>query len=341
MDSVLRGNVVAEIEAALAALRLKRCLLVSANPNAGRIIRAGRYFIRGTPLHHTDFRNDPRHPRLSAKVTDLLGPPARTPLTILRAGTKTLREGIYVGEARTFEDVQHWASRVDSQTLAVGGADFFQALLLKHGHRSVGLRPGKLSKRPATSRAGGRRSERATSTLFVCGSLAESSRKFLAECRAKGWPVLRMPDELLASGKKTKTVQTAWTRQINAALRTHPRVAVGIGRPRLEGSKTPLRLGRILTDTVKRVLSVAQPARLCVEGGATTAQLLERMNWRRLRVEVEFATGVTGARAHRCPEVLLICKPGSYAWPQEVLCSSWSRIVDSRKPKKTDTECSV
>src|SRR6266567_3584454 len=44
VDSVLRGNVVAEVQAIRQALELRSALLVPANPCFGRIIRDGHYF---------------------------------------------------------------------------------------------------------------------------------------------------------------------------------------------------------------------------------------------------------------------------------------------------------
>jgi uncharacterized protein YgbK (DUF1537 family) len=59
VDSVLRGNVIAEIEAIMNALGLRLALVAPANPSVGRTIRDGRYFIKGQPISETDFARDP------------------------------------------------------------------------------------------------------------------------------------------------------------------------------------------------------------------------------------------------------------------------------------------
>src|SRR5215469_12595588 len=64
VDSVLRGNVIPELEAILRELHLRRAMLAPANPSLGRIIRDGHYFVRGKPIHETEFGHDPHHPRL-------------------------------------------------------------------------------------------------------------------------------------------------------------------------------------------------------------------------------------------------------------------------------------
>ena len=53
---------VAEIEAVLGPLGLRRALLVPANPALGRVIRGGCYFIDGIPIDKTDFGQDPEYP---------------------------------------------------------------------------------------------------------------------------------------------------------------------------------------------------------------------------------------------------------------------------------------
>src|SRR6185369_4965941 len=47
VDSVLRGQVTAEVEAIMKELGVNRALLAPANPSLGRVIQEGRYFVRG------------------------------------------------------------------------------------------------------------------------------------------------------------------------------------------------------------------------------------------------------------------------------------------------------
>lgn len=302
VDSVLRGNVLAEIQAVQEALGLARCLLVPANPAARRTIKNGKYFVRGKPINQTDFRNDPSHPRRSAKVTELLGAHGYCPVTLRNPKASDLPDGVVVGEAATAADVRHWAQCVDGRTLPAGGADYFTALLQRQG-----LNSQKSRSKPLKTVAG--------TTLFVSGSLAESSIGFFDRSRAREWPVLLMPDELFAGRSSGRATQAIWARHIIDALERYPKVAVGIGQPQRSGQCEGLRLGAILTATIRQVLAKIQPDRVCVEGGATAALLLQQLRWTRLAVECEFATGVTGVRPQARKGVLLVFKPGSYTWP--------------------------
>jgi uncharacterized protein YgbK (DUF1537 family) len=306
IDSVLRGNVAAEAEAALAALHLSRCLIVSANPSSDRVVRDGRYFIRGVPLDRTDFRHDPKHPRTSARVLDLVGRSKQWATRVQRAPASSAPDGITVGEAAKPEDVARWAAAVDETILPIGGGDFFTALLEAHGLRAD---PGRLQ---STFPTGG-------STLFVSGSPADASLSFIEQARSRGWPVSLMPDEMLRPTKNPAKSKSGWAKQIAEALRHYPRVVMGVGRPPLPGRTTPARLGRLLTESVAEVLGLARPATVCAEGGATTASLIDRLGWKRLIVEREWQRGVTALRPSRPGSLSLVCKPGSYEWPRQLL----------------------
>ena len=306
VDSVLRGNVLSEISAMQKALRLERCLLVPANPSARRVIKDGKYYVRGKPINQTDFRHDPAHPRRSASVKGLLGVTRKHRVALRNPSARPLPAGVVVGEAASASHVRHWAQQVDSRTLPAGGADFFLALLAQHG-----FSPRKPRLKSALSDAG--------TTLFVSGSLAESSIGFLDECRARAWPVLLMPYELFAGRGRDRKHQSVWAQRVIDALGQHRKVAIGIGQPTLPGRREGLRLGKVLVETVKKVLAEVHPDRICVEGGSTAALLLDQLGWKRLVVECEFSTGVTGTRPLVRNGALLVFKPGSYDWPAGIV----------------------
>ena len=305
VDSVLRGNVLAEIKAMQKTLGVERCLLVPANPAVRRVIKDGKYFVRGKPINQTDFRHDPAHPRRSASVKELLGVTRNDQVTLRNPSARSVPEGVVVGEAASAAHVRHWAQQVDWRTLPAGGADFFSALLARHGFSPRKSR--MKSPRPAQD-----------ATLFVSGSLAESSIEFLDDCRSREWPVLLMPYELFAGRGRDRAQQAVWARRAIDALEQHRKVAIGIGQPTLPGRREGLRLGKILVETVKLVLAEVHPDRVCVEGGSTAALLLDQLGWKRLVVECEFSTGVTGVRAANRNGMLLVFKPGSYDWPAAV-----------------------
>jgi uncharacterized protein YgbK (DUF1537 family) len=301
VDSVLRGNVLAEIEALLDTLELPRCILSPANPSGERVIRQGRYFIQDTPLDRTDFRHDPHYPRRSSRVLALLKEP-QSHAIVCQSRLLTLPEsGIIVAEAERFRDALTWARGVDEGTFPAGGGDFFHALLRVRGH--------SMRRRQAL--------ERHDPTLFICGSLADATTKFISRCQTKGWPVLPMPARLRQPRRVHAASLASWVRSITAALQNHSNVVMGIGSPRLAGEDAPRRLGTRLIAAVSRVLRRSAPRTVCVEGGATTAALTVAEGWKRFTVEHEWNRGVTAVRPQAHDALLLVCKPGSYSWPPE------------------------
>lgn len=72
VDSTLRGNIGAELEAALSISGDPYLLFAPAYPEMGRIIDNGISFVNGIPLNQTVFAQDPLNPIKSSKVTDII-----------------------------------------------------------------------------------------------------------------------------------------------------------------------------------------------------------------------------------------------------------------------------
>jgi uncharacterized protein YgbK (DUF1537 family) len=344
-DSVLRGNVVAEMQAAMGQLGLTQNLLVPANPGLGRVIRNGCYFINGNPLDQTSFRLDPEHPRLTSNVLDLLGRSDSMAVGLGVRSAPLAATGLTLGEAESVEDLRAWAERCDASILAGGGAEFFAALLaLREPPRSTERGSGEAQPQhartasgldtstPSTSvsAAAGLRQSRAplsradekrpSSTqsptispnrLFVCGSTSSACQNFINEMRAEGVPVFAIPVTRSASPKPLAT-------EICQALESSPRVLLTIEAG--QGS-TPA-IGQSLLDqlatTAAAAMSRGAVRQIFAEGGATAARLLRHLGWKRLDVLRELAPGVVTLAAAGRTDCLLTIKPGSYMWPKAV-----------------------
>ena len=72
LDSTLRGNVAAELEAAFGAAGRERTIVAPAFPAAGRTTIGGTQLVHGVPVDETEMRNDPRTPVREAHVPTLL-----------------------------------------------------------------------------------------------------------------------------------------------------------------------------------------------------------------------------------------------------------------------------
>lgn len=181
-DSVMRGHLGAEIEAILDAAGLDECVLIPANPSKGRVIRGGRYFIEGVPLHETVFAHDPDHPRQSSEVRELLGESCR----------------IHTPDAITLEDLPR---HLPAHTLAAGAADFFGALL------GIGV---PLKTIAPSSRA-----------LLLCGSLAAWETGRAAQMQKLGFTVKTLEESAPASSwQNTAKLVLAVGKPVNADAAT-------------------------------------------------------------------------------------------------------------------------
>jgi len=301
----LRGNVRAELESISGVLALRRCVLVPANPSGQRIIRRGTYFIAGVPLDRTDFRNDPTHPRSSSKVLELLDRVGHLAVAVGDASRRRLSDGIIVGNAESPRDLDRWAERIGGDTWAAGGGDFFAALLARDGQR---LRATKQRRAPS----------RFHNTLFVCGSRAAGSLRFVAACRRRGWPVFSLPPDLIVRRGRPAGESNAWARELALGFSGHSRVVMTVGAALDPDPAASQWFERVLAKAACKVLAAARPDHVCVEGGSTAAALLEALKWSQLDVQCEFARGVTGVRVNGSNDSLVVLKPGSYPWPAQL-----------------------
>ena len=71
-DSTLRGNLGAELEAALSASGRRKLCFIPAFPGARRFTRQGIHYIGDKPLHLTRFGSDPLEPVKTSSITAIL-----------------------------------------------------------------------------------------------------------------------------------------------------------------------------------------------------------------------------------------------------------------------------
>jgi len=307
VDSVLRGHVIAELTALLDVWRKPRALLVPANPGLGRTISGGHYFVNGQLLHETDFAQDPEYPATTSDVLALLGPAGDWPVRVLQPGEAMPDRGILVGEAGHEAHVADWARNLDDKTLPAGAAEFFAAFL-----RATGSQPSQGTSPEAGPMA-------YVNALFVCGSTSAYSRSFCQRCETCGIPVLRMAPGLFGAGPQSPSLIRRWADATVEALETHPRVVVAIDQPLRRDPHLPRMLSGHLGQVVEQVMARHPVDHIFAEGGATAVALVRRFGWQRLKVRQELAPGVVCMQVEGLTRPLLTMKPGSYAWPDEVL----------------------
>jgi len=303
VDSVLRGNVTAEVEAVMQQLALNRALVLPANPSLGRIIRDGQYFVGGKPIHRTEFARDPEHPRRTSQVLRMVQAPQHFLLRLATNGLAVPENTVLIAQADSSEKVQAWAGVREDALLRVGGSEFFGALLSKE----LGCTTPPVEEE---FEFGNDRQ------LFICGTASKAGHHLFRAARKARVPVFTLPQELMWGNDFSPGADEAISQRVVQAFAKGRRVVLGVGLPPVHDVKAARRLSESLVDIAERVLRQAEVKYVFAEGGATSAELVRRMKWSRLEVRREWAPGVaTLAVADENPLWLTI-KPGSYSWPR-------------------------
>ncbi|MGY0056563.1 four-carbon acid sugar kinase family protein [Streptomyces sp. LZ34] len=218
IDSLLRGNIAAEV-AALAAGGAG-VVVAPALPAAGRAVRAGVVHLGATPLHHSDaWRAEPVPPPRS--VPGALGP-ARTalvPLTAVRASRRTLlaalraalAEGrVAVCDAETDADLDAVveAALADGPGTRLVGSGGLAAALGRHLAGGEPPRAETAANTAETAETGAETAAPSQATagaagprplLVVVGTAEPSAAEQIRRLAADGATVLRLPLEALCA----------------------------------------------------------------------------------------------------------------------------------------------
>jgi uncharacterized protein YgbK (DUF1537 family) len=313
VDSVLRGQVTAEVEAVMEQLQLNRALLLPANPSLGRVIRDGQYFVRGRPIHKTEFARDPEYPRRAPEVLRLLKLPETFSIRLSNGDHSLSDDTIVVGNAATSAEVREWAACHTAGMLPAGGSEFFGALLASGAGPSPASRT-RSSDHEVEEPNGPDANAASRRELFVCGTSTESARKFAATARRRKTPVFSLPRELMWGADFSVAAQDAVAQRAVAAFETNSRIILNVGLPSVRNMAVARHLSDYVVQIAERVLRRTTVPNVFAEGGATSAELVRRMGWPRLTVLRELAPGVARLAAGD-ERIILTIKPGTYAWP--------------------------
>jgi uncharacterized protein YgbK (DUF1537 family) len=311
IDSVLRGPIVAELEALCRELAIPGCLLVNANPRKERIVVGGRLLVGGQPIDQTNFAHDPEHPARTASVLELLGSERSGQLQLVDSShdfavIEPPRAGgvrICVGNCSAGDDLRRYAQGASERWLPAGGAEFFEAILEVRGHTrclATRARQALQSQRktllvrgtslPPTPHAASETSSAAPNAIPTIVATANPQEAAREVCRALGMNHL---------------VTLAPARSAEPAVPTK-----SAGR-----NAEADRLHAQLIGVVRQVASRCPPEQFWIEGGRTASSIVRALGWQRLLAEAVYADGVVGLRGDAAAAPLVVVKPGSYRWP--------------------------
>ena len=302
IDTALRGQLGAEIDAAMDAVGAETALVVAAIPEAGRTTVGGRQLVDGVPVDETAFARDPQNPVRDARVAAVIeatsrrrvrsavhGRDAAAALARCRADGAS----IVVGDAATDDDIRRWvvAARDAGVRVLVG---------------STGLARAWRATCAAAPAASGRRAVRRAEggVLVVSGSAHPATATQLAHL----------------AGARGATVTTIDAFDVAAAVaRLAGGETVCVTAPDGNGGDSVAVL-EMLSAGALAVLERSAPGAIVLIGGETAHHLLARLGHPRL--VIESAPAALAVRATIADGTLagtaLVTKGGSSGPPERL-----------------------
>jgi uncharacterized protein YgbK (DUF1537 family) len=285
IDSTLRGNVAAEVAAALEASGREAAIVTPAMPSQGRVLRGGRLYVHGEPLAESAIGRDALSPPPRKALIELLreAAPGRSWRAARPDSDLPARTGA-VFDAESAADMIAVARRVvasGGRVLACGSGGLGHALaeLLGRGHRAA----------PIESTAG--------PLLYVVGSRTPQARAQVAALAAAGGDVevIEVFDDSACGLRSTPVV----------VLRPGPR----------EGD--PAAVSAQLAEAAARAVDALAPAAIVMTGGDTALAVLRRLGAGAVDVADEILPGIAlgWIRVGGGP-VAVVTKAGGFGDPQ-------------------------
>jgi uncharacterized protein YgbK (DUF1537 family) len=344
VDSTMRGNVGAEVEALLRALDRPLALLAPAFPANGRTTVDGVQLVGGVPAHLTSVGRDPAHPMRSPTIasalaaqTDLAVVPV--PLATVRAGpaalTTALRaaasrgRAIAVADAQTDDDLRALAVAVAAlgpTCLPVGSAG-----LAAHLPTVWGLAFPSASPPDARTRGSGEagtaggvsapgRPGQGGAILFVCGSL---NPRTIEQVERLGRPPIDAADD-------------GALEQVVARLgRGQPAVVSSAAWP---AGASAEQVAAALAALVAEAVARARPDGLLLTGGDTARAVLGALSGRGVELDDELLPGLPIGRVAggRLDGVRVITKAGGFG-PPDALVRAMTYLRGGSMPNEEAT----
>ncbi|PWK27555.1 uncharacterized protein YgbK (DUF1537 family) [Arcicella aurantiaca] len=303
IDSVLRGHILTEINEILTKNPFEKTLILPANPSLGRTIIEGKYFVNGISIEETSFANDPEFAIRDANVLSMIRA-ENNEVKFIKPAEKVSQNGIFICEASSKQDVDFWASVLTKDTLLVGAADFFDAILARSFKQQKleikELKP--LSDKPKT--------------LYISGTTYQKSVVAIKEKYLKNEAVSYLPIKLFIE-KPTEFALEKWAKEILVLFETKPTIIIAIG-DLADVKVLPQQLAKWMSLVVKTVSEKCQIDQFLIEGGATAAAILATLSYKSFIPTNEFSQGVICLKPQENQKISITIKPGSYEWPSKI-----------------------
>jgi len=305
LDSVLRGNVYEELISQQKAEGKSRILIIPANPHFKRLVKDGVYYVDGTPLAKTSFAFDPEFPLKSSRVKDILGSDPEL-ISALNLGEELPNAGFIVGNVESEKDLSSWAELLDDQTVYGGGAGFFEAILKKNYE----------SRRADVEF----NSSEEHHSLFIFGSTFPKTFELFKKMKMAGMMFINLSEDYFKLSDKDPAAIQEMAENVASWLGQERKVVITtIFTSSKVPSISPDRIRKEIGLLVKKIFELAKIQELYIEGGATAAQIFQKLEITSLRPVGELDYGIIEMEVDDYPGLCLVTKPGSYLWPECII----------------------
>jgi len=324
IDSTLRGHPWVELAAVMRMVSADRALVCPAFPSQGRVVRAGRVWVRGVPLEETEFAQDVSQPDMRALFA-ATGKPRAVETKEIRQGADHLveifkRPGVIIADA---------GDDADLSTLALAARRAGLHVLCG----SAGLARAYAGALPD----GGRSLARVSADLPVITVVGSRSLVALAQvesCRQHGIIVIPIdPGRFRIVGNSGSLVEAGFL--VGSGILMEPVQAppaaarsLAMGQsilicpddaPLLTGMEKPIAAG--LAGVAASLMASVPVGGLVVSGGDTAAALLHALHCSAFDLGGEVTPGIVWGRLADGPHAGLpvITKAGGFGDPSTLL----------------------
>jgi uncharacterized protein YgbK (DUF1537 family) len=329
IDSAMRGNIGAELEAVMDVWNISMSFIAPAYVEQGRTTVGGVHCIHGTPVARTEMRRDPIAPVCESRLPEWIGRQAHLPIAhisldalnqdaaaavaaIDRAAGSGVRH--FTFDAAVLEDldrIAHLALNHYPQALLCGSAGLAKSMARALGGHHPHPHPvWRLADEPPAGH-----------WLFACGSASERLRRqvqVLAEQTNAGVVALDPAGD--ASGRLSDN-RAAAVRRAASQLAANDLVMT-LAPPSADPSFVDSdRLLAGFADAVHSVIATVRPAGLFLSGGDTALAVLERLGARGVRLECEMGGGLVFGRlvGGAVEGMPVVTKAGAFGPPDALL----------------------
>ncbi|MBA4424106.1 MAG: hypothetical protein C0390_13580, partial [Syntrophus sp. (in: bacteria)] len=300
IDSTLRGNIGAEIDAILAETALPLCFLAPSYPEQGRVLVGGIMMVGGKPLALTEAARDAASPVQESYVCKLLTNQTslsigRIDLSDVASGKEPLRR-VVEGEQRAGRRIIAFdaVSRQDLATIAEVALSMETVPLLAGSAGLAGevariLVPGKVKIRPKRQRT-------FRHVLIIGGSASAVTHEQLQRLQEDGLPSFELPRDIVSGNGRTGT-EDRWklVRLLGNALAGGSAIFRTFTERWIENgdgaASIPQRIADVMADVALEALREARidagDMALILTGGDTALGVLQLLDYEGIELEGE------------------------------------------------------